>query len=107
MDNNSEYQAILVTMQNAWNIFNAAVDQSYLDNDCIAPCVTELTISKWKDAIKRSHALLTEAKKNIDYSFAKELFNIYKIFWECHDEYNRLDLILELDHRRIVQLYAH
>lgn len=107
MENNSDYQTILESMRTGWNAFNAAVVQSYLDNDCIAPCVTEVTTSKWTEAITRSHTFLIEAKKNIDYSTAKELFNIYNIFWDCHSDHNCLDNILELDHHRLVRIYEH
>ncbi len=100
-NNNRVLQELLEDMKAGWHAFNAAVEQSYLDNDCIAPCVTAVTQRRWTEAVTRSQSVLDEARKNHGRDVAQALFREYLQFWNGNEEHMDHSSLCDIEHRRI------
>ena len=105
-NNNLAFHNMLEVMRAGWIAFNAAVEQSYLDNDCIASCVTEVTKRRWTEAVTRSQNLIAETKQNHGLAVAKALFKEYEQFWNANSEHMDHAAMCDIEHRRLARQFA-
>ena len=105
-NNNQVFHDILEDMKAGWRAFNAAVDQTQLDNDCYGTLVTNETMSQWTEAVTRCHNLIAEAKRNYGHGVAQALFHEYEGFWDANLDHMDQTSLCEIEHRRLARALA-
>jgi hypothetical protein len=106
VQNNPAFHNAFEEMKAGWRAFNAAVEQTYLDNDCLGTLVNNETRGKWTEAVTRCHSLIVEAKRNHGHDVAQALFREYEGFWDANLEHMDHTSVCDIEHRRLARMLA-